>query len=268
MEPNTNEATAPKRLKSGGRKPLIIIGIVLAVLAVLAGAAYLACCYLGTYSDTFAPRYTINGVNVGGLTVEQASEKIWEEYQQRTVSVYLSTEEDPIDFAFGLNTASDLEKQGLEPVLEIPVSELGVTLSEDYAGGVRGSFIISHGRGFFVNGWNYLRCLLLGGSRVSTGIEGNRMQFWERADAAAAELSRETIDAAYELGEDSLTITVPRTAGGWTARPCARRWSWRAASSMRIIGPWWWRPRRSPPRPSPPGEIYDRVLRHSAERQL
>ena len=210
MEPNTNEATAPKRLKSGGRKPLIIIGIVLAVLAVLAGAAYLACCYLGTYSDTFAPRYTINGVNVGGLTVEQASEKIWEEYQQRTVSVYLSTEEDPIDFAFGLNTASDLEKQGLEPALEIPVSELGVTLSEDYAGGVRGSFIISHGRGFFVNGWNYLRCLLLGGSRVSTGIEGNRMQFWERADAAAAELSRETIDAAYELGEDSLTITVPR----------------------------------------------------------
>ena len=84
MEPNTNEATAPKRLKTGGRKPLIIIGIVLAVLAVLAGAAYLACCYLGTYSDTFAPRYTINGVNVGGLTVEQASEKIWEEYQQRT----------------------------------------------------------------------------------------------------------------------------------------------------------------------------------------
>ena len=164
MEPNTNEATAPKRLRSGGRKPLIIIGIVLAVLAVLAGAAYLVCCYLGTYSDTFAPRYTINGVNVGGLTVEQASEKIWEEYQQRTVSVYLSTEEDPIDFAFGLNTASDLKEQGLEPVMEIPVSELGVTLSEDYEGGVHGSFIVSHGQGFFINGWNYLRCLLLGGS--------------------------------------------------------------------------------------------------------
>lgn len=206
MEPNTNEATAPKRLKTGGKKPLIIIGIIVAALA----AVYLVCCYLGTYSDTFAPRYTINGVDVGGLTVEEAAEKIGEEYQQRTVSVYLSTEEEPIDFAFGMNTASDLEKQGLEPALEIPISELGVTLSEDYAGGVRGSFIISHGRGFFVNGWNYLRCLLLGGSRVSTGIEGNRMQFWERADAAAAELSRETIDAAYELGEDSLTITVPR----------------------------------------------------------
>ena len=85
MEPNTNEATAPKRLKSGGRKPLIIIGIILAVLA----AAYLVCCYLGTYSDTFAPRYTINGVNVGGLTVEQASEKIWEEYSSaRFLSIF------------------------------------------------------------------------------------------------------------------------------------------------------------------------------------
>ena len=98
-------------------------------------------------------------------------------------------EEDPIDFAFGLNTASDLEKQGLEPALEIPVSELGVTLSEDFEGGVRSSFVISHGQGFFVNGWNYLRCLLLGGSRVSTGIEDNWMQLRETADAAAAELS-------------------------------------------------------------------------------
>lgn len=206
MEPNTNEATAPKRLKTGGRKPLIIIGVIVGILA----AAYLVCCYLGTYSDTFAPRYTINGVSVGGLTVEEAAEKIGEEYQQRTVSVYLSTEEEPIDFAFGVNTASDLEKQGLEPALEIPISELGVTLSEDYADGVRGSFIISHGQGFFVNGYNYLRYLLLGGSRVHTGTEDNLMQFRERADAAAEELSLETIDAAYELGEDTLTITVPR----------------------------------------------------------
>lgn len=206
MEPNTNEATAPKRLKTGGRKPLIIIGVIVGILA----AAYLVCCYLGTYSDTFAPRYTINGVSVGGLTVEEAAEKIGEEYQQRTVSVYLSTEEEPIDFAFGVNTASDLEKQGLEPALEIPISQLGVTLSEDYAGGVHGSFIISHGQGFFVNGYNYLRCLLLGGDPVRTGTEDNLMQAWETADAAAEELSLETIDAAYELGEDTLTITVPR----------------------------------------------------------
>ena len=30
MEPNTNEATAPKRLKTGGKKPIIIIGVIVA----------------------------------------------------------------------------------------------------------------------------------------------------------------------------------------------------------------------------------------------
>lgn len=206
MEPNTNEATAPKRLKTGGKKPIIIIGVIVGILA----AAYLICCYLGTYSDTFAPRYTINGVSVGGLTVEEASEKIWEEYQQRTVSVYLSTEEDPIDFVNGRDTASDLEEQGLEPVMELPVSELGVTLSENYEGSVHGAFIISHGRGFFVNGYNYLRCLLLGSSQVHTGTGDNLTQFRETADAAAEDLSLEPIDATYELGENTLTITVPQ----------------------------------------------------------
>ena len=40
MEPNTNEATAPKRLKNGGRKPLIIVGVIVGILV----AAYLVCC--------------------------------------------------------------------------------------------------------------------------------------------------------------------------------------------------------------------------------
>ena len=44
MEPNTNEATAPKRLKTGGRKPLIIIGVIAAVLlAAYAAIVFFAC---------------------------------------------------------------------------------------------------------------------------------------------------------------------------------------------------------------------------------
>ena len=85
MEPNTNEATAPKRLKKGGRRPLIIVGVIVGILV----AAYLVCCYLGTYSDTFAPRYTINGVDAcGGLTAEQAAEQsCGRKSRQRTVAV-------------------------------------------------------------------------------------------------------------------------------------------------------------------------------------
>ena len=64
MEPNTNEATAPKRLKTGGKKPLVIIGVIVAVLA----AAYVALCAYANSLDTFYPNTTINGVDVAGVS--------------------------------------------------------------------------------------------------------------------------------------------------------------------------------------------------------
>ena len=75
MEPNTNEATAPKRLKSGGKKPLIIIGILAAVLL----AAYAALCAYADSLDVFYPNTTINGVDAAGLTAEQAAERLRQE---------------------------------------------------------------------------------------------------------------------------------------------------------------------------------------------
>ena len=75
MEPNTNEATAPKRLKTGGRKPLIIIGVIAAVLL----AAYVALCAYANSLDTFYPNTTVNGVDVAGLTAEQAAERLRQE---------------------------------------------------------------------------------------------------------------------------------------------------------------------------------------------
>ena len=55
MEPNTNEATAPKRLKTGGKKPLVIIGIIFGILVILAGAAYVGVCAYAKSLDTFYP---------------------------------------------------------------------------------------------------------------------------------------------------------------------------------------------------------------------
>lgn len=69
MEPNTNEATAPKRLKTGGKKPIIIIGVIVAVLL----AAYVGLCAYANSLDIFYPNTTINGVDVAGLTAEQAA---------------------------------------------------------------------------------------------------------------------------------------------------------------------------------------------------
>ena len=75
MEPNTNEATAPKRLKPSGKRPLIIIGVIAAVLL----AAYVALCAYANSLDTFYPNTTVNGVDVAGLTAEQAAERLRQE---------------------------------------------------------------------------------------------------------------------------------------------------------------------------------------------
>ena len=75
MEPNTNEATAPKRLKTGGKKPIIIIGVIVAVLL----AAYVGLCAYANSLDIFYPNTTINGVDVAGLTAEQAAERLRQE---------------------------------------------------------------------------------------------------------------------------------------------------------------------------------------------
>ena len=71
MEPNTNEATAPKRLKKGGRKPLIIVGVIVGILVILAGAAYVGVCAYANSLDVFYPNFHINGVDVSGLTVQE-----------------------------------------------------------------------------------------------------------------------------------------------------------------------------------------------------
>lgn len=84
MEQTTKEAIAQrnggKRLSGGaGKKPLIIIGILVAVLA----AAYLGLCAYAASLDVFFPNTTINGVDVAGMTVQQAGEELGSTLPQR-----------------------------------------------------------------------------------------------------------------------------------------------------------------------------------------
>ena len=90
MEQTTKEAIAQrnggKRLSGGaGKKPLIIIGILVAVLA----AAYLGLCAYAASLDVFFPNTTINGVDVAGMTVQQAGEELGSTLPQRTMAFYL-----------------------------------------------------------------------------------------------------------------------------------------------------------------------------------
>ena len=71
-----NEAMVQKaggaRLKKGGKRPLMVIGILVGVVC----AAYVGLCAWAGSLDTFYPNTTINDVAVGGLTVSQAAEQL------------------------------------------------------------------------------------------------------------------------------------------------------------------------------------------------
>ena len=91
MEQITNEAiveqkTAPaaggKRLKKGGGNRLFVAICIVCAVALL---GYLGLCAYAGSLDTFYPGYRVNGIDVGGLTVAQAQEKIETELLAQTI---------------------------------------------------------------------------------------------------------------------------------------------------------------------------------------
>ena len=133
MEPNTNEATAPKRLKTGGKKPLIIIGVIVAVLL----AAYVGLCAYANSLDTFYPNTTINGVDVAGLTAEQAAERLRQEIPEETVEFYLPLADETGD---GESAPEGDMLYGADPDAVCTYRELGITEDLDYEASAQSAF--------------------------------------------------------------------------------------------------------------------------------
>ena len=84
-QPGKRLAEEPKR-KKPGKAWKTAAGIVAAAVVVL----FCACCMLANSRDTFFPHTTINGVEVGGLTVAEAQSRLEAEIPQRVCKIYLS----------------------------------------------------------------------------------------------------------------------------------------------------------------------------------
>ena len=69
--------------KKSGKGPLLIAGIVLAVLL----AAYAGLCAYAGSLDTFYPNRHINGIDVGGLTVGQAQQRLETQLLQQAITL-------------------------------------------------------------------------------------------------------------------------------------------------------------------------------------
>ena len=194
MEQTTNEAvvqnkTGGARLKKGGKGPLVALGIVVGVL-VLAYAGL--CAYAGSL-DTFYPNYHINGIAVGGMTVEQASQALAAELPEQVMTLHCGG--NPVK----LGWPSD----SLPPVT---LGELGYT--EERCGAIaQRLFDQQKSCGFFSQGSRFLSALFSSTGETVSDEDMAASVFQEQVTRLARELALEPQDTTYSIGENSISIT-------------------------------------------------------------
>ena len=168
--------------KSSRKKPMLIAGGILAAAA----AAYVGLCAYAGSLDTFYPNYHINGIDMSGLSVSEAQEKLETELPAREIVLY------------------DAETQ--EDLTSITVADLGYT-AESFAGDAQFWMDNQAETGFLMRGWNYLMFLT---GRWSGGWHWPDTD-GRTADATTARLSAELtetpINTSYEMGKDSILLT-------------------------------------------------------------
>ena len=206
MEQTTKEAIAQrnggKRLSGGaGKKPLIIIGILVAVLA----AAYLGLCAYAASLDVFFPNTTINGVDVAGMTVQQAGEELGSTLPQRTMAFYLPLTDKSGD---GVTAPEGKTLYDPEPAATVSCESLGITQDLDYTAYAQSVYDRSQGQsGFFQGGWSFLAHLFRSQGAKGVYLEPDETVFRQKLSELAQTFSRPAQDTSYEVGQDSLTVT-------------------------------------------------------------
>ena len=196
MEQTTNEAVVQKnpggaRLKKGsGKTPLVVLGIVVGVLAL----AYVGLCAYAGSLDTFYANYHINGIAVGGMTVQQASQALAAELPEQLMTLHCG--DDPVK----LGWPSD----SLPPVT---LGELGYT--EERCGAIaQRLFDQQKSIGFFSRGGRFLSAQFSSTGDTVSDEDLDPVVLEERVTRLAQELALEPKDTTYSIGENSISITT------------------------------------------------------------
>ena len=194
MEQTTNEAVVQKnqggaRLKKGGKGPLVVLGVIVGVLVL----AYVGLCAYAGSLDTFYPNYHINGIAVGGMTVEQASQALAAELPEQVMTLHC-----------GVNPVkSGWPSDSLPPVT---LGELGYT--EERCGAIaQRLFDQQKSCGFFSQGSRFLSALFSSTGETVSDEDMDASVFQEQVTRLARELALEPQDTTYSIGENSISIT-------------------------------------------------------------
>ena len=194
MEQTTNEAVVQKnqggaRLKKGGKGPLVVLGVIVGVLVL----AYVGLCAYAGSLDTFYPNYHINGIAVGGMTVEQASQALAADLPEQVMTLHCGG--DPVK--------SGWPSDSLPPVT---LGELGYT--EERCGAIaQRLFDQQKSCGFFSQGSRFLSALFSSTGETVSDEDMDASVFQEQVTRLARELALEPQDTTYSIGENSISIT-------------------------------------------------------------
>ena len=203
------------RLKQGRRGPLIALGVVLAVLV----AAYLGVCAYAGSLETFYPNTTINGVDVGGQTPDQAGETLRASIPQQTLDFYLPLTDGTGD---GETAPEGEPLYGDTPACTPTYEELGITDDLDYGAGAQFVFKTSQEEpGFLTDGWYFLKTLV--GTHGAKGIllDPEEHILTQQMQQLAEDFSREPLDTAHAVAEEGLEITMAQNGLAVTAAELA-----------------------------------------------
>ena len=183
-------STGGKRVKKNDKKPWVVIGIVVAVLA----AAYVGLCAYANAQDTFYPHSPINFIDVSGLTPEEAQAKLDEEIPAFEIPIYSG--EDPTD-----------------PLLTVTLAELGFepeTIGRPdtpYGEWVGTLWFQQNERSFLYKGWDYFQHMTgnRGGAVFIYNLESSK--FEAAVDSIQQQLTVPAVDTTYTLEENAICIT-------------------------------------------------------------
>ena len=203
MEQITNEAivteqqpkSGGKRLKKGGGNKLFIAVCILCAVVLL---GYLGLCAYAGSLDTFYPNYRVNGIDVGGLTVNEAQEKIETELLAQTI---------------------DFVDPNTDTRMTLTFEEIGLTAERLREHEVAQSSMDAMRKdGFASYGYRFIRSLMgdgIGG--LWPGLPDETLH--QTAEHISQTLSHATVDSSYEVLEDSIRIT--RARDGYAIDPGA-----------------------------------------------
>ena len=181
---STQKKTVKKEKTGNGKKKALTIIIVAVVVLVL------AFCGLGAYAnglETIYPNISMEGNDMGALTVEQAAERL--------TAAGMGVEDEKILI---VNLPAGIE-------LKVNAVEVGCSLNAPDAAAY--VYDLCHGGNFLSNTFTYLRSVFGGIQlKVGDGAKLNEELLKQLVDDAAKQVQKGLMESGLDIGEEALTV--------------------------------------------------------------